>query len=32
MPADFHPFIGNVAAMAVATSLIVPPLQLIPGF
>lgn len=32
LPADFHPFIGNVAAMAVATSVIIPPLQLLPGF
>lgn len=32
LPADFHPFIGNVAAMAVATALIVPSLQLLPGF
>ncbi|WP_029116909.1 hypothetical protein [Mycobacterium sp. URHB0044] len=32
LPADFHPFIGNVTAMAIATSLIIPPLQLIPGF
>jgi MFS transporter, ENTS family, enterobactin (siderophore) exporter len=32
LPTDFHPFIGNVAAMAIATSLIVPPLQLLPGF
>jgi MFS transporter, ENTS family, enterobactin (siderophore) exporter len=32
LPTDFHPFIGNVAAMAIATTLIVPPLQLLPGF
>jgi hypothetical protein len=32
LPEDFHPFIGNVTAMAIATSLIIPPLQLIPGF
>ncbi|SEQ33292.1 hypothetical protein SAMN04488583_2358 [Mycobacterium sp. 88mf] len=32
LPAHFHPFIGNVTAMAVVTSLIVPPLQLLPGF
>jgi hypothetical protein len=32
LPTDFHPFIGNVAAMAIATSAIVPPLQLLPGF
>ncbi len=32
LPTDFHPFIGNVAAMAIATALIVPPLQLLPGF
>jgi hypothetical protein len=31
LPTDFHPFIGSVAAMAIATSLIVPPLQLLPG-
>jgi MFS transporter, ENTS family, enterobactin (siderophore) exporter len=31
LPTDFHPFIGNVAAMAIATSVIVPPLQLLPG-
>jgi MFS transporter, ENTS family, enterobactin (siderophore) exporter len=31
LPTDFHPFIGNVAAMAIATSLIVTPLQLLPG-
>jgi ENTS family enterobactin (siderophore) exporter len=31
LPSDFHPFIGNVAAMAIATSLIVPLLQLLPG-
>ncbi|KWX24908.1 membrane protein [Mycolicibacterium wolinskyi] len=31
LPTDFHPFIGNVAAMAVATSVIIPPLQLLPG-
>jgi hypothetical protein len=31
LPADFHPFIGNVAAMAVATASIVPALQLLPG-
>jgi hypothetical protein len=32
LPDDFHPFIGNVAAMAIATALIVPSLQLLPGF
>ncbi|ULN73050.1 hypothetical protein [Mycolicibacterium smegmatis] len=31
LPGDFHPFIGNVAAMAVATAVIVPSLQLLPG-
>ncbi|WP_235623935.1 hypothetical protein [Mycolicibacterium goodii] len=31
LPDDFHPFIGNVTAMAVATALIVPSLQLLPG-
>lgn len=31
LPDDFHPFIGNVAAMAIATALIVPSLQLLPG-
>lgn len=31
LPGDFHPFIGNVAAMAIASALIIPPLQLIPG-
>lgn len=31
LPDDFHPFVGNVAAMAVATALIVPSLQLLPG-
>jgi hypothetical protein len=32
LPTDFHPFIGNVAAMAVATAVIVPSLQPLPGF
>ncbi|MDO3636116.1 hypothetical protein [Mycolicibacterium arseniciresistens] len=32
LPADFHPFIGNVAAMALATAVIVPALQPLPGF
>ncbi|MHC9296326.1 hypothetical protein ACRCUN_27995 [Mycobacterium sp. LTG2003] len=31
LPEHFHPFIGNVAAMAIATSVIIPPLQLLPG-
>lgn len=31
LPADFHPFIGNVAAMALATASIIPALQLLPG-
>jgi MFS transporter, ENTS family, enterobactin (siderophore) exporter len=32
LPADFHPFIGNVASMAISTAVIVPPLGLLPGF
>lgn len=31
LPADFHPFTGYVAAMAIATSLIIPALRLLPG-
>ena len=32
LPADFHPFIGNVASMAICTAVIVPLLKLLPGF
>jgi hypothetical protein len=32
LPADFHPFIGNVASMAVCTLVGVPLLGLLPGF
>ncbi|MGV0705878.1 hypothetical protein ABQF44_23820 [Mycolicibacterium porcinum] len=32
LPAHFHPFTGYVAAIAIATSLIIPALQLLPGF
>lgn len=32
LPADFHPFIGNVASMAISTAAIVPALGLLPGF
>jgi hypothetical protein len=32
LPSDFHPFIGNVASMAVSTALVVPALGLVPGF
>ncbi len=32
LPATFHPFIGNVASMSVCTALIVPLLDLVPGF
>jgi hypothetical protein len=31
LPKDFHPFIGNTIAMAVATSIIVPLVGLLPG-
>lgn len=31
LPADFHPFVGNVASMSVSTALIVPLLNLVPG-
>lgn len=31
LPKDFHPFIGNTISMAVATSVIVPAVGLIPG-
>jgi hypothetical protein len=31
LPAGFHPFVGNVAAMSMCTALIVPPLALLPG-
>jgi hypothetical protein len=32
LPADFHPFIGNVASMAICTAVIVSLLKLLPGF
>ncbi|TCC63210.1 hypothetical protein E0H73_12140 [Kribbella pittospori] len=32
LPATFHPFIGNVASMTVCTALLVPLLDLVPGF
>jgi hypothetical protein len=32
LPTDFHPFIGNVASMAICTAVIVPLLKLLPGF
>lgn len=32
LPDHFHPFIGNVASMALSTALIVPALGLLPGF
>ncbi|MEC3919219.1 hypothetical protein [Nocardia sp. CDC160] len=32
LPNDFHPFIGNVASMALSSALIVPALGLLPGF
>lgn len=32
LPADFHPFIGNVVAMAVATTATVSALGLLPGW
>jgi hypothetical protein len=32
LPADFHPFIGNVVAMAGATAIIVTTLSFAPGF
>jgi hypothetical protein len=32
LPGDFHPFIGNVASMAICTAVIVPLLKLLPGF
>ncbi|MFC0448961.1 hypothetical protein [Rhodococcus jostii] len=32
LPSDFHPFIGNVASMALSTAIIVPALGLAPGF
>ncbi|MGW7276505.1 hypothetical protein ACWGH5_39175 [Streptomyces sp. NPDC054864] len=31
LPASFHPFVGNVAAMSICTALIVPPLSFLPG-
>jgi hypothetical protein len=31
LPADFHPFIGNVLSMSVSTAAIVPVLHLVPG-
>jgi hypothetical protein len=31
LPADFHPFVGNVASMSFSTVLIVPLLELVPG-
>ncbi|MGY4920662.1 hypothetical protein ACWD9K_36875 [Streptomyces sp. 900116325] len=31
LPAGFHPFVGNVAAMSICTALIVPPLSVLPG-
>jgi hypothetical protein len=31
LPSDFHPFIGNVASMAISTAIIVPVLGLVPG-
>ncbi len=32
LPAGFHPFIGNVIAMAAGTALVVPLLGAVPGF
>ncbi|HYO03951.1 MAG TPA: hypothetical protein VET27_19630 [Mycobacterium sp.] len=32
LPADFHPFIGNVVSMALATTMIVVALSVMPGF
>jgi len=32
LPADFHPYIGNVVSMAVCTLVIIPTLALLPGF
>jgi hypothetical protein len=32
LPTDFHPFIGNVVSMAVATAVIVTALFVMPGF
>jgi hypothetical protein len=32
LPADFHPFIGNVVSMAAATTVIVTALSALPGF
>jgi hypothetical protein len=32
LPADFHPFIGNVLSMSLCTAAVVPVLELIPGF
>lgn len=32
LPADFHPYIGNVVSMAVCTLVIIPALALLPGF
>ncbi|MZD10188.1 hypothetical protein GTW43_34680 [Streptomyces sp. SID5785] len=31
LPAGFHPFVGNVAAMSICTALIVPSLTVLPG-
>lgn len=31
LPAGFHPFVGNVAAMSISTALIVPLLTVLPG-
>ncbi|MFJ7078951.1 hypothetical protein [Streptomyces sp. NPDC098781] len=31
LPAGFHPFVGNVAAMSICTALIVPLLSFLPG-
>jgi hypothetical protein len=31
LPAGFHPFVGNVAAMSICTALIVPLLSVLPG-
>lgn len=32
LPADFHPFIGNVVSMTVCIAIAVPRLGLLPGF
>jgi hypothetical protein len=32
LPADYHPFIGNVVSMTICTAVAIPLLGLLPGF